>query len=284
MTSGHLSASLLVSRFMIFLRSLIFNMVWYVNLVAQMVVQSPVYFFLSRQNALQVPKRWARTTHWFHRWIVGTKIEVTGLENLPEGGYIVASKHQSLWDFYSINEILPDSNFVLKSELMMIPFFGWYVGKLNHIPIRRGDRSRALRALMEDARDRIDQGRQILIFHEGTRRAPGDEPAYRYGITRMYSQLNCPVVPAALSSGLYWPRRKFLRYPGTIRLSFLEPIMPGLDAKTFAAELERRVEEECDRLYLESSRDEVKPPLSDKVLKRIEIAKEREAAAQGSDN
>lgn len=254
---------------MIFLRSLVFNLLWYLNLFLQMLVQSPWYFFISRKSAVEVPKRWARSSHWLHRVIVGTGIEITGRENLPEGGFIVASKHQSIWEFYSIYEILEDSAFVLKSELMKIPFFGWYVAKLIHIPIRRGDRGIALRGMLKDAQDVIANERQVLIFPEGTRRAPGAEPAYRYGITRLYLELNCPVVPMALNSGLYWPRRKFIRYPGTIRLKILEPIMPGLSGPEFSAELERRIEEACDELYWEASQDDVRPPLSDAVKERI---------------
>ena len=260
---------------MLFLRSFLFNLVYYVNLLGQMVLQTPFYFFLSHKNAVKIPQRCARSMYWFHKWMVGTDYEVTGRENLPDGGYVVAAKHQSLWDFLSIYEMLPDSAFVLKSELMKIPFFGWYVAKLDHIPIRRGDRSKALKIMLSDSKREIAKGRQIMIFPEGTRRAPGAEPAYRYGITRMYLEMNCPVVPVALTSGLYWPRRKFIRYPGKIRVRFLEPIMPGLDGKAFAAELERRIEEGCDDLYLETMQDPVLPPIPQAVKERIELTKKR---------
>jgi 1-acyl-sn-glycerol-3-phosphate acyltransferase len=168
-----------------------------------------------------------------------------------------------------------DSAFVLKSELMKIPFFGWYVGKLRHIPIRRGDKGRAMRKMIAVAKDRIAEGRQIVIFPEGTRKAPGEDPDYRYGVTRMYLELDCPVVPVALNSGLYWPRRKFLRYPGTIRTKICEPIMPGLTAKEFSAELERRIEEACDELYLMASQDKVRPPMNDAVIAKAARAKKR---------
>ncbi len=254
---------------MLHLRSFIFNLLWYINLPLQMIVQSPFYFFLKHENAVKVPKRWAYSSHWLHRVIVGTHVEILGKENLPEGGYLVAAKHQSTWDFYSIYAELKDSSFVLKSELMKIPFFGWYVAKLDHIPIRRADRSQALRAMTKEAKIQIAGNRQILIFPEGTRRAPGADPAYRFGITRLYLELNCPVVPVALNSGQFWPRRGFLRYPGTIRLSFLKPIQPGLSAEEFAQELEQRIEEECDRLYVLGSQDEVPPPPSEAVSVRI---------------
>lgn len=259
----------------LFLRSLAFNIVWYVNILLQMVLQTPFYFFLSHKNAVKVPKRWARSTNWFHKILAGTDVEVTGQENLPEGGYIVASKHQSIWEFYALYALLEDSAFVLKSELMKIPFFGWYVAKLDHIPIRRGDKGKALRQMLRDASKEVEKGRQILIFPEGTRRSPGAEPSYRYGVVRLYLELNCPVVPVALNSGLYWPRRKFVRYPGIIRTRFLEPIMPGLSGPEFAAELERRIEEACDQLYLEASQDNRPPPLSAEAQAAIERARMR---------
>ena len=140
---------------------------------------------------------------------------------------------------------------------------------------RRGDKGKAMRGMIADARDRIADKRQILIFPEGTRRAPGAEPAYRYGVTRMYLDLNCAVVPIPLNSGLYWPRHKFIRHPGIIRTKILEPIMPGLTGPEFAAELERRIEEACDELYLMASKDEIAPPLSDAVKARIAIAQDR---------
>lgn len=263
---------------MLYLRSAIFNVAWYVNIIVQMLVQAPVYFFLKHETALSVPRRWAHTSHFLHKWIAGTRHDITGLENVPEGGCIVASKHQSLWEFYALYALLKDPCFVLKAELMKIPFFGWYVAKVNQIPIRRGDRGKAMRKMIADSKIAVQGGRQILIFPEGTRRSPGAEPDYRYGVTRMYLECNCPVVPVSLTSGLFWPRRKFLRYPGRLRARFLEPIMPGLTAEEFSAELERRIEESCDQLYLETAGDPVHPPLNAAVKERIAIAQARETS------
>ena len=240
-----------------------------------MVGQCWFYFFLPHQKALDVPRRWAQSANWLHTLIVGTKIDVTGLENVPADGCIVASKHQSIWEFYGLYALLRDPCYVLKAELMKIPFFGWYIAYVNQIPIKRGDRGKAMRGMLRDAKVAVEGGRQVLIFPEGTRKAPGAETDYRYGVTRMYLELNCPVVPVALTSGLFWPRRQFIRYPGTLRAQFLEPIMPGLSGPEFSAELERRIEEACDALYLTTSKDAVHPPLSEAVKARIELAKAR---------
>ena len=267
---------------MLAIRSALFNVAWYVNIIVQMIVQAPVYFFLKHEAALAIPRRWARSSDFLHKWIAGTDHEISGLENVPDGGCVVASKHQSIWEFYSLYAVLRDPCFVLKAELMKIPFFGWYVAKVNQIPIRRGDKGKAMRKMIADAKVAIAGDRQILIFPEGTRRPPGAEPDYRYGVVRMYLECNCPVVPVALVSGLFWPRRRFRRYPGTLRARFLEPIMPGLSGPEFLAELQRRIEEGCDQLYLETSRDPVHPPLSEAVMKRVRIAEEREKTRESA--
>ncbi len=257
---------------MIYLRSIIFNLAWYLNIILQLVVQSPWYFFLSHKSATKVPKRWANSSDWLMKVLAGIKVEVIDKEKyLLEDGCIVACKHQSIWEFGAVNAMLRDGAFVLKSELMKIPFFGWYVAKLNHIPIRRGDKGNAMRKMIIEAKGRIAERRQILIFPEGTRMMPGAEPNYRYGVTRLYLELNCPVVPVALSSGLHWPRRKFLRYPGTLRAKFMEPIQPGLSANEFSALLEQKIEEACDALYWMASQDKVHPPLTEAVQKRIAV-------------
>ena len=260
---------------MIYLRSVAFNLSWYINILLQLILQSPWYFFLSHKNATKVPKRWADSTDWLMCVLAGIKVEVIDQHHLPLDGCIVACKHQSVWEFGAVNAMLRDGAFVLKSELMKIPFFGWYVAKLNHIPIRRGDKGKAMRGMIREAKKRIVDGRQILIFPEGTRMIPGADANYRYGVTRLYLDLNCPVVPVALSSGLNWPRRKFLRYPGTIRTKFLQPILPGLSAREFSAELEKRIEQGCDELYWMASQDPVHPPLSDAVKICIERYKKR---------
>lgn len=260
---------------MLFIRSLLFNLAWYANLIIQMLGQIPFYFFLNHKNTIDVAKRWCRSNHPFHRWLAGTDIEVTGLDNIPEGGFIVAAKHQSIWEFYALFPLFRDPCFVLKSELMKIPLFGWYVAHMAQIPIRRGDRGKAMRHMIKVSLDKIAENRQILIFPEGTRRAPGAEPQYRYGVTRMYSELNCPVLPVSLNSGLYWPRRSFLRHPGTIRIMIHEPIMPGMDADSFTEELQDRIETGCDELYRLASLDDLAPPINDAVRARIAVAEDR---------
>ena len=260
---------------MLTLRSYLFNAAWYLNIILNMIFQAPLLAFTDRQGAQKIPKRWTSITHSLHRWIVGTRVEVIGQENMLNDGCIVACKHQSHWEFYAIDSLVKDSAFILKQELMRIPVFGWYITRLGHIPIRRGDKGRAMRKMIKNARECIEDNRQIIIFPEGTRKLPDDPPDYRYGVTRMYLDLDCPVVPVAQNSGLYWPRHSSLRYPGTIRVKILEPIMPGLSAKEFSAELEKRIEQGLDELYLLASKDKVKPPMNEAVLARAADAEKR---------
>ena len=127
---------------MIVLRSVLFNTAFYLNLILRMIVLSPYYFLASHENAWSVPKNWVRSNHWLLEKIVGTRFTIEGLENIPDGGYILAPKHQSFWDAYALLPWVRDAVYILKRELMWIPLFGWYVGKMRMIPVNRGARGK----------------------------------------------------------------------------------------------------------------------------------------------
>jgi 1-acyl-sn-glycerol-3-phosphate acyltransferase len=162
---------------------------------------------------------------------------------------IVAAKHQSFLETFALVTVFRDPVFILKRELTWIPFFGWCLMKMRMIPVDRGGKARALAQVTKRAKTELrENGRQLLIFPEGTRRAPGAPPAYKFGVAHIYGELGLPCVPVALNSGLYWPRRKFLRRPGTIRIEILPPIAPGLDKASFHALIQERIETASDRL------------------------------------
>ena len=254
---------------MLYIRSLAFNFVFYVSLVVQMILWTPYYFLSPRHRAWFVPKFWARSSLWLQQKIAGTKSEITGMENLPEGSFILAPKHQSFWDAIAFFPYLRDPLYILKRELMWIPFFGWYIKKMNMIPVNRGKRSAALKAVVIATRQEMQHDRQLIIYPEGTRRAPGDEPAYKWGIAELYSALNMPVVPVAHVAGLYWPRRKFLRHPGTIKARFLKPIPAGLDKEEFMRRLIAETEAACDEFLIDAARSENPPPMPPTAAKRL---------------
>lgn len=254
---------------MLYIRSLAFNFVFYVSLVLQMIIWTPYYFLAPRHRAWFVPKFWARSSLWLQEKIAGTKSEISGMENLPEGSFILAPKHQSFWDVIAFLPYLRDPLYILKRELMWIPVFGWYVAKMKMIPVNRGKRSVALKAVVIATRKEMQNDRQLIIYPEGTRRAPGDEPNYKWGIAELYSSLNLPVVPVAHVAGLYWPRRKFLRHPGTIKARFLKPIPAGLDKEVFMKRLVAETEAACDEFLIEVAQSENPPPMPPTAVKRL---------------
>jgi 1-acyl-sn-glycerol-3-phosphate acyltransferase len=167
---------------------------------------------------------------------------------VPAGACIVACKHQSAWDTIIWHALLDDPAIVMKKELLSIPFYGWYSVKARMIPVDRKAGAAAMRSMLRAAQAAADLKRPIVIFPQGTRVAPGVTAPYQPGIAALYRALNVPVVPVALNSGLYWPRRGFSRRPGTVQLAFLEPIPPGLPRDAFMAELEKRTESASNAL------------------------------------
>ena len=235
---------------MIYLRSALFNVVFYVNLVLFLVLGSG-FFFTPRKWSIRALQVWARSSLFWLKVIAGTGIEVRGLANIPQGACLVAGKHQSFWETFAILPYLDDPAVVLKKELTYIPFFGWFAHKFRMIPVERSAGTQALRALIQRAEEAISEGRQVVIMPEGTRRAPDDPPDYKPGAAAIYGKLSVPCVPFALNSGLFWPRRQFLRRPGTIVISFLEPIPPGLPRREFQSRLENAIETETAILVKE---------------------------------
>lgn len=254
---------------MLAVRSLAFNVAFYLSLIVQMIFWSPFYFLAPRRKAWFVPRFWSRSSMKLMEWIAGTKSRIEGVENLPQGSFILAPKHQSFWDTIAFFPYLSDPVYILKRELTWIPVFGWYLAKVKMIPINRGSRSKALKQALEVAQLRMAENRQLIIYPEGTRRPAGAEPAYKWGIAEIYATLGVPVVPVAHVAGLYWPRRRFLRYPGTIHARFLPPIEPGLDKEAFMERLIRETETACDELLIEAARSRNPPPFPPVAAARL---------------
>ena len=235
---------------MIILRSLLFNLAFYLNL-GVLLIGAFLALVLPRRAVLDMAKLWGRTSVWLLRVICGTRVEFRGLEKLPKGALIVAAKHQSTWETFALLRLFNDFTFIVKRELMWIPIFGWCMAKGRMIPVDRGAGSQALGAMTKRAREEIRTGRQLIIFPEGTRRPPGAEPHYKFGVAHLYAEVGVPCVPVALNSGLFWPRRAFLRLPGTIVVEFLDPIPPGLDKDVFFKRLQTDIETATARLITE---------------------------------
>ena len=228
-------------------RSILFNVAFYVWALIMNVLFVPGLLG-SRMITVWGQARWAAGNVWLMRWLAGITLEVRGRENMPDGACIVASKHQSAFDTFIVHLLFHDPAVVLKKELLSIPIYGWYTRKTQMIAVDRGGGAKALKDMIAAAQRAADQGRPIFIFPEGTRTAPGAEVPYQPGVAALYKRLDLPVIPMALNSGLVWPRRSFLRKPGTIVIEFLEPIAAGLDRKVFMDVLRDRIETATRRL------------------------------------
>ena len=242
-------------------RSILFLILFYLVTALLLLASSPLLFG---------PRRWAMAALAFHGrvcvWLLeivcGTRLEVRGREKLPEGPILVAAKHQSAWDTFALVPLLRDPAMIMKRELIWIPLYGWFSAKFGMIFVRRDAGPAALRRMARDAKDRAAQGREIVLFPEGTRRPPGAPPDYKPGVLFLYDALKIPCVPIALNSGLYWPRRSLRRYPGTIVVEFLDPIPPGLKRKDFKRRLETVIETASANLVEEAARSPNPPPLA----------------------
>ncbi len=232
---------------MMWLGSLVFNLGFYVWTAFMMVICLPI-LVMPRRTTFHCQRFWARGVLWMMRACVGVKVEIHGQHNLPAGACIVAAKHQSAWDTLIWHVIVEDPAMIMKRELLMVPLYGWYSRKVGMIAVDRSGGAAALRRMLRQAEAAAAQQRPIVIFPEGTRTAPGETRPYQPGVVALYGHLDLPVVPVALNSGHFWPRRRFLRKPGTIQLEYLEAMPPGLERRPFVAALENRIEAACARL------------------------------------
>ena len=238
------------------LRSILFVVAFNLGTFLQMIFWFPVYFFMPRHQGWKVVRTWGWISLWMQYLIVGTRFEFRGIENLPKGeGLLIGSKHQSTWETYTTLIFLEDPCYIVKRELMWLPFFGWFAAKMDIIGVNRGKRSVALKAMNEDAAEQIRQGRQIVIYPEGTRKKAFAEPAYKFGIAYMYENLDARVVPVALNSGIFWPRNSTRLYKGTCILELLPPIDQGLTIEEFSKNLEAQIENKTAQLLKEGLAD-----------------------------
>ena len=234
-------------------RSLLFTVWLYLSMAVFAVGLSPA-LLMPHRAAMGVIKGWARFVLFGLRWIAGVKVEFRGLEHRPAGPALIASKHQGMLDIIVPFALFDDPCMVMKKELMPLPFFGWFAWKTRMIPVDRQAHAKALKDMVRNARDRLAAGRQIVIFPEGTRTAPGAEPDYKPGVAALYRDLDVPCWPVATNSGVHWPAHGFRRYPGTVVFEFLEPIPAGLKRAEFMAQIEARIEARSTGLLAEEAR------------------------------
>lgn len=245
-----------------YLRSLIF----YVCFIGWTVITAFVGVFLlplPQSCTLRLGRIWSGGILAMLRGLVDIRYEVRG--TIPSGPALIASKHQSSWETFMFPVLLGTPAYVLKRELTLIPLLGQCFRKAGHIAVDRSAGAKALRPMINQARAVAAEGRQIVIFPEGTRTAPGETGTYQPGVSALYLQLGLPVVPVAVNSGIYWPRRTIRKRPGTIVIAFLDPIEPGLRREPFATKLKDQIETATRELEREAlSGETARSPTADR--------------------
>ena len=235
---------------MSYIGSLVFNIfvpLW-TFLVAT--IGFPFLFFNSKLVTKIIGYIWAEGLLKALYIFCGIKHKIIGEENIPEGGYIIASKHQSMWETIIFLRILKAPAYVLKKELLSIPMYGRYLKAMDMIAVDRKGGTNALKGLLKPASKHLKAGRPIVIFPEGTRTLPGEKTKYNPGIAFLYNspEINVPIVPVALNSGKFWSKNSFVKKPGIITLEYLPPINPGLNKKDFILNLQNVIEDNSSKL------------------------------------
>lgn len=259
------------------IRSLIFYLLFFIQTtILALIIGTAAKFAKGRFTfGWVLAKFWANSTLFLLHWIVGIKTEITGLENIPEGGCIIAAKHQSDWDIFAIFPHAGRPAFIAKKELMDIPFFGWSMRAFDSIPVDRKIGSGTIPEMMKGARRAIAAGCRIIIYPEGTRKAPLAETNYRFGTAKLYSNLNVPVVPVALNSGLFWGRNSLVLWPGTARARFLPPIAPGLTQSQMQKQMIEAIEVATNQLIIESVDAGLTRPITPEFRARFDALKNK---------
>ncbi|MGG5810730.1 lysophospholipid acyltransferase family protein [Falsiroseomonas sp. CW058] len=229
------------------LRSLIFNLLFFALTAAVAVLAVPL-LAAPRGAMLATVRLWSRLVVVLLRVVCGVRVELRGMHHIPAGGCVVAAKHQSAFDTIVWLGLLPDPAYVMKKELLRIPLYGWHVRKAGMIPVDREGGGPALRAMLRQAVAAVAAGRQVVIFPEGTRTAPGERVPYQPGVVAIAAGTSAPVVPVATDSGRIWGRRSFHKHPGIIRISALPPLPPGLRRDALLTALETAIETETAAL------------------------------------
>lgn len=230
------------------LRSIVFEVLVYLVMAVLGILGAP-FALWSVNGAYGVCRLYARVMFVLLRWIVGIRVEVRG--EVPAGEVLVAAKHQSFLDILVIYEALPRAKFVMKKELKWAPFIGLYALRIGSTPVARGERGKAMKAMVDHA-GRVSEPRQLVIYPQGTRVAPGARPPFKVGAGVLYDRIGEPCVPAATNAGVFWGRRTLVKRPGLAVVEFLPAIPPGLAVPEFMARMENVVEDASDRLMREA--------------------------------
>ena len=235
---------------MIFARSLLLSLYFVVFTIPYALFCFTVFPFLNAHRRYWVVVGWCRSTIAVARALNGIRYTIEGLDHLPDGPAVLLSKHQSAWETLALPALMPHPLcFVLKRELVLVPFFGWALGMLKMIYIDRSKGIRAFASVMRQGKARLADGSWIIMFPEGTRTPVGTRGRYKPGGARLAVEAGVPAVPIAHNAGHVWPRNSFLKFPGIVTVSIGPPIdTRGLDAEEVNRRVERWIEAEMRRI------------------------------------
>jgi len=226
---------------MALLRSFLFNLLFYPGSILYATVMLPC--LLTKRSTHWGIHRWAYLMLWVMRWTLSLDYRVVQQAKLPQEAAIYASKHQSAWETIALWVLVPNPVFVMKRELYRLPVIGWWIRRAGNIAIDRNAGMGAVKQLIREAKERVGEGYNIIIFPEGTRTMPGQSTDYLPGVMALYKNLNVPIVPIALNSGVFWPRNAPSKKSGVIDVVMLEAFPAGQDSKQLQADLKARIEQ-----------------------------------------
>ena len=230
------------------IRSLVFNIFLYIGLITIFIIAIPT-LVLPSKFTIFFGRLSAKYIVLILRIILNTKVIFHGIENLKKvDNYFIASAHQSMFETFALQIPLDGPIFILKKELLNIPLFGWYLRKIGSIAIVRETTTKENLNFFDKVKEKIEKNkRPLLIFPQGTRVKIDEQPPFKKGVGRIYKALNLPCIPVALNTGKVWPKSSFMKYPGDINISFLEPIMSGKDNEEFVKEIENKIYNEIKK-------------------------------------
>ena len=231
------------------LRSVIFIGQMYLAMLVLAIVFTP-FALVRRDMAITACHSYCRYVRWSAAWMVGLRSEVRG--QVPEGGVLIAAKHQSFFDIIMIFSALPRPRFIMKKQLKWAPILGWYALRIGCVPVDRGKRGAAIKDMLARVASGEEKAGQLIIYPQGTRVAPGAKRPYKVGTAVLYEQLGQPCVPVAANVGVFWPKHSLMRKPGLAVIEFLPPIPPGTPPRAFMSQLEEVIETHSDRLMAEA--------------------------------
>ncbi len=224
---------------------------WLLSIMVLILVVIGIYlaFPFSISTRYKVGSLWAKFNVWLLKVVCGLSYRVTGAENIPDSSVIILSNHQSTWETYALQAIFPEQTWVLKKELMKVPLFGWGIAMVKPIAIDRKAGRKAVEQLVEQGKRKLDEGRCVVIFPEGTRVLPGEKKRYKLGGAILASHVKQPIIPVAHNAGKFWPRHGFIKWPGEIQVHIGKPIYGyGREPAEIIKEVQEWIEGEYQKM------------------------------------